>query len=163
MDTDDVVYSTDGKTLLECKDKTIKNYTVNLDCMFIGPRAFIGCVHLSHVDLSNVEKIGTCSFSDCSSLREMSNLQNLNTIGDGAFMNCWCLQSIKLPEGLQSIGDSAFEGCDCLQEIILPSSILHLGHRTFADCANLKSVKIGNFTIISDAFEGCFRMQQIEK
>ena len=63
-------------------------------------------------------------------------------MGTYSFYNCTNLTSITFIDGVTSIGNFAFEGCTSLTSIAIPPSITRIGCNAFEDCTNLIDVHI---------------------
>ncbi len=89
-----VVYSADGKRLLKCRNKKLREYTVK-DCTeIIEDDAFMNCIYLEHILLP----------------------ESLMTISDGAFFDCTSLKSIVLPKALENFGNCVFgRSCEMVE------------------------------------------------
>ena len=81
-----VVYSADGKRLLNCRNRKLREYTVKDGIEIIDEDAFMDCACLEHILLP----------------------ESLTTIGGGAFFDCASLKSIVLPKAFKSIGNCVF-------------------------------------------------------
>ncbi len=72
-----VLYSKDGKRLLVCENKAIREYTVRGGTKVICDNAFRGCWGLKNAIIpDNLIEIGRMEFYQCAELREI-------TIGNG--------------------------------------------------------------------------------
>ena len=60
------------------------------------------------------EKLGSCAFINCNSMRYVDIPSTLNYIGDSAFGDCKKLRMLILPNNVGYIGDGAFYGCNVL-------------------------------------------------
>ena len=108
----DIVYRQYGngrKAVILCLDKKIESFDSDAD--YIEDGAFRRCQYLKHISLPNVIEIGDVAFIGCVSLHEVHLSDHLSSIGNGAFMGCHFLDYIELPSSLTTIGDMAF--CDC--------------------------------------------------
>ena len=90
---------------------------------------------------SDVIKIGTETFRDCSSLTSMSIPYSVQMIEVHAFRNCTSLGSITIPDGVTTIGDGAFYGCASLSSITISNSVTTIGYNAFKGCTSLKEFK----------------------
>ena len=182
-----VKYSKDGKKLLKCTNRCLKNYTIRQGTRSICDEAFWSCESLQSVTSpDSVTSIGNYAFWGCDSLQSVTIPNSVISIGDSAFSNCSSLQSVTIPDSLTSIGDWAFRGCKSLQSVTIPDSVTSIGHWAFDDCSSLQSVtipdsvtSIGNYafcccsslqsvtipdsvTSIGDgAFQGCSSLQSV--
>ena len=110
-----------------------------------------------------MEKIGVCTFRDCSGLTSITIPNSVTSVGKGAFSGCSGLTSITIPYSVTSIGDSAFQGCSSLTSITIPDSVTSIGNSAFDDCSSLTSINIPeSVTSISDyAFSWCTSLESI--
>lgn len=118
-----------------------KNYPVK----YIGVGAF--SITLSDPVTSvyvpdSVVGIDSLSFSNLTSLKEVTGMKNVKRIGDTAFFFCTSLEKVNLPEGLTSIGESAFHECHSLNNITLPGTLETIGSSAFSNCVKLSSIEI---------------------
>ena len=104
-----------------------------------------------------VTSIGTCAFSNCSSLTSINIPEGVTSIGSYAFDGCSSLTSINIPEGVTSIGSSAFYYCSSLTSINIPENVTSIGESAFMYCIGLTSITIPNSvtSIGSSAFSSC--------
>ena len=93
---------------------------------------------------SKVKSIGTLSFNDCISLKELDFEDGIEKIGADAFRDCSSITKITLPDGLHSVGSFALYGLSNLESITLPSSLSKLGEGNLVDCSKLKSISISS-------------------
>lgn len=121
----------------------------------IGSSAFMGCVSLRQIDLSQtrVKTIGTQAFAFCTALTKT----NLNAVED--------FQSGDDSDyTLTTLGSYAFYDCTALSEVSIPDSVTVLGDRAFAFDKKLKDVTFGNGLkyIGTSAFYGCEMLYNVE-
>lgn len=150
------IFSEDKKTLLECRNKMIKEAVIPDGVTGIGYSTFFRCISLTGVTIpGSVTKIGLWAFQGCSSLNEInipasviqidpeafegcSSLTNViipdgvTEIGWGTFQNCTALTCVNIPDGVTGIGDLAFSGCTSLTRINIPDSVTVIGKGAFA-------------------------------
>lgn len=108
----DIVYKHyhDGrKSVVLCLNKNIESFTS--DANYIEDCAFSRCRYMKSVNLPNVKEIGVDAFIGCLSLNDVHLSNCLEVIGSGAFMGCHFLDYIELPSSLREIGDMAFGWC----------------------------------------------------
>ena len=108
----DIIYRHYGngrKSVVLCLNKDIEVFESDAD--YIEDGTFRRCQYLKHISLPNVIEIGDEAFIGCVSLHEVHLSDHLSSIGNGAFMGCHFLDYIELPSSLTTIGDMAF--CDC--------------------------------------------------
>lgn len=134
-----------------------------------------------------VTTIGSCSFSDFSSLSSVSLPHSLTIIRSNAFTRCTSLVSIELPdtvigmgawvfggcssltritvpEGVTILNESSFSGCTALEEVYLPDGLQRIGHATFNCCKNLRKIQLpGSLrSIDTAAFFICEKLEEIQ-
>ncbi len=159
-----VMYSKDGKKLLECTNKHLTNYSIRKGTKSICGEAFRDCLFLQSVIIpSSVTSIGSWAFEECSSLPSVTIPDSVTSIGDGAFLNCSSLPSVTIPDSVTSIGDSAFSRCKSLLSVTIPDSVTRIGNYAFWGCSSLYSVTIpDSVTSIGNcAFEECSSLQSV--
>ena len=127
--------------LVDVKDTSLTNYTINPNTKYIYNNAFYNCDSLTSITIP----------------------EGVTSIGSYAFYNCDSLTSITIPEGVTSIGGSAFRGCNSLASITIPDSVTSISDYTFSSCINLTSITIPNSvtSIGSHAFAWCYRLTSI--
>lgn len=111
-----VLFSKDGKTLIEYPAGRPGEYEVPDGTATIGPNAFYYCTKLTEVSIpASVTKIGDSAFHACSGLTMVA--VPAAEIGSQAFMFCENMKSVHLRENVKSIGTLAFSMCDALSYI----------------------------------------------
>ena len=99
----------DDKAFLGCVSLANVSISDNSSLEYIGREAFSSCKRISSICIpSNVMTIGEEAFKDCIALKEV-NLNNVNTIERKAFQNCYSLVNINVDA--TEIGDLAFLEC----------------------------------------------------
>ncbi len=159
-----VVYSKDGKRLLNCKNKHIESYFIKSDTKIICYHAFYECRSLQNIFIpDSVIGIGFCAFKECSSLKQIIIPNSIKVIDDEAFSGCHALQQIIISNAVTNISNGAFEGCHSLQQIIIPNSVININGGAFNECISLRQVIIPNSvtSIGKGAFSRCISLQQI--
>lgn len=186
-----VLYSKDGKRLLEAfsglsgkykvKDETkiicdnafcidgygcgIKEIHIPNSVAYIGDHAFAFCRNLQNIYISNnVKSIGNSAFCLCDSLCEICIPDSVTFIGMNAFADCKSLQWVIVPENVISIGERTFESCTALQSIVIPDGVASIGNYAFYGCQSLQRIRIPNSVVnIGDhAFEECISLQNLQ-
>ena len=162
-DEDGVVYSRDGKRLLKCGNRDLRNYEIKKGTKVICDGAFYDCFLESIVIPSSVTSIGKSAFYVCSGLKSITIPSSVTSIGYNAFGCCWTLASIVIPSSVTSIGESAFEGCNSLETVTIPSSVTSIGESAFEGCNSLETVTIPSSvtSIGNNAFGGCSSLKSI--
>lgn len=129
-----VVYSSDGKQLLNCKNEKLEVYKVKTKCRIIRAGAFSFCQDIHTITLpKGLSNISDKAFYGCKNLSSVNLPESINHIGNWAFLNCKKLNTITLPGNLTYIGESAFRGCESLCSITLPKSLNHIGEGVFSN------------------------------
>lgn len=126
-----VIYSSDGKQLLKCKNYNLTEYVVAVGCKVIRGRAFDNSYTYNGFDCSN-------------NLTRIILPDGLTAVGNSAFYDCQWLSHITLPLSLTEIGESAFYGNHRLVNIVLPDGLLKIGDGAFDECASLTSIFVSN-------------------
>ncbi len=117
----------------------------------------------SFVIPSNVNKIESYSFGNCSYLSSIVIPNSVSIIGESAFQNCTGLTSIVIPNSVTSIGSGAFLNCNNLISVTMPNNITSIEYRTFFWCYKLKKINIPNNVTRIDlsAFHRCYMLDSI--
>ncbi|RKI36500.1 hypothetical protein D7V86_24685 [bacterium D16-51] len=112
----------------------------------------------------NVNNIGKCAFSDCTSIKQVFFSSSVQEIGESAFARCTGLNSISFPNALVSIGDDAFRGCTGITNVIIPDSVTTIGSGAFQACTNLTDISLSKSisSIRSYTFCNCMKLTNIE-
>lgn len=121
------------------------------------------CPNLTSVAVLGATNIGSCSFYDCTSLKDVTLAEGVRYIESSAFFNCKSLTSIELPSSITSIGADAFYFCEKLQSIAIPKGITRIEARTFRWCSKLSSIKVPDtVTYIGEyAFNYCSSLKNL--
>ena len=161
MDDSGVIYSPDGKRLLEISllyRNSKSSYTVKDGTEVICDDAFMGCISLKSIVLpKSVELIGKAPFTIGT---EIVSHSDRFAVKDGLLIDLeekrliQCISNkehIEIPSGIESIGDSAFYDCRGLQTIVLPQSIKVIGKTPF-HAVNVQSYTDMKIVSHSDKF-----------
>jgi len=153
--------------------------------------AFRECTTLVNIDLSSVTHIGTVSFYECSSLKnvimptstftfEKAIGQAVPAAGGRAFEKCTSLESVDLTNLKDGYWIRDFDGCSSLYDIKLPSgnyaiqlsgtSIVSIDISkasevgSFADNRKLKSITMPEvpYTLQGTTFSGCVLLEELD-
>lgn len=89
-----------------------------------------------------IRDCGENTFSNCTSLKEITLNNNLTRIGLKAFMYCKSLININLSQSLKSIGFNLFGGCTSLKSITLYDILLGFSNSVFDNCPNFDTLTI---------------------
>lgn len=131
--------------------------------MSIGDRYFYGWKSLENVrgKGGKFTAIGKEAFSECTSLRSVTNPDSVTTIGDRAFAGCNSLERLTMHESLRTIGNEAFSGCTSLDLGLIPDSVCTIGDRAFSGCVSMADFMAGDSltSIGNGAFSGCSSMR----
>lgn len=147
-DIDGILFTKDGKTLIQCPTKkAINNYQFPDGVTTIGLYAFYNCSGLTGniVIPDSVTYIGSDAFGNCSGLTGNLNIPDSVTfIGDYAFGDCRGLTgNLIIPDGVTYIGSAAFRYCDGLTgNIVIPDSVTTIGSAAFDCCRGITDVNI---------------------
>ena len=116
---DDVLYTTDGKTLLLYpKAKESNSFVIPYGVTSIGNEAFASCYGLTSITIpTSVTSISDYAFSGCRSLTSIIIPDSVATIGAFAFYECTRLTNVTIGNSVTSIVDHTFSGCDILTNI----------------------------------------------
>ncbi len=97
--------------------------------------------------------IGTESFMDSDTLKEVTIPKTVTEIQYAAFMSCRSLKTLNFaPDStLQKIARKSFAWCSSLEAVSLPDSLKEAGTETFYSCTSLVKVDLGKgLTKVSD-------------
>lgn len=138
-DIDGVLFSKDGKTLIQCPSKRFSHYTVPEGTTEIGEYAFQNNLLIqSIVGLSSVTTIGRQAFFGCSSLAEVTGFSNVTVVQRDAFYSCTSLTSIQFPKCLRKIEKGAFRDCTNIQNLIIPDTVSIIGMEAFLGISHIE-------------------------
>lgn len=177
---DGVVYSKDGRTLVQFPNGRSGYYDMPNEVERVCPSSISGCTKLTGLNLSNrltciipfmfcgtafstisipssVTTIGNNAFEMCTSLSSITVPGTVSTIEDNAFSCCYNLRTVTLSEGVVRLGNYAFFNCNMLTSVSLPSTLNEIGSRAFQQCESLSSITIprGVQTVKYGAFGYC--------
>lgn len=165
--------------------KSLKNVYLPDSLKVLGNGVFLGAGIKSLTWPSNLGKVPSETFKNCTSLTAISLPLGVDSIGNGAFQGCANLSEVVLPKTMTMIGSNTFHGCLALKNIELPSNLIFIGNEafassglksitipnnvkgiengTFAQCANLKDVNFPNSLLFvgSNAFQNCASLEKI--
>lgn len=167
VETDGVIFSDHGTTLICFPNKKATTYSVPLITTKIGVNAFRNNSMLTRITLS-----GATNEIQAYGMYNMPNLMTIDFIGysqltyinEYAFAGCVSLTSWSFPEMLLSIGDYAFSGINgrpmALRNISFGNRLEAIGDYAFNDCTLLSSARIPSsvITIGEGAFKNCRQM-----
>lgn len=144
--------------------KEITSVSLPSNLTKIGTRAFWQCSNLVSITLPNsLTDIGEMAFWKCSSLASITLPSTLNKIGNHAFRDDSALVAISIPEGVTEIPYCCFHSCTSLTSVSIPSTVNRMGTYVFRDCASLTSVVIpeGVTSLGYTAFMGCRALMHV--
>ena len=119
-DIDGILYSKDGKTLIQYAiGKTKKSFTIPNGVTTIEDDAFEYC-NLTSIVIPN----------------------SVTTIGSSVFAYCDGLTNVVIPDSVTTIGSSVFAYCNGLTNVVIPDSVTTIGGYVFAECYNLTSIEV---------------------
>ncbi len=110
-----------------------------------------------------VKTICSSSFSNCSSLKNVTFSEKIKEIGNFAFLNCSSLESIILPHSVKNLGAGVFKSCTKLKKVKLPKDLKILPPDFFENCQSLEKIVLpeGLEVIEEGAFSGCINLKEI--
>ena len=150
--------------LIDVKDTSLPDYTINSNTKIICPYAFANCNNLTEITIpDSVTSIGVSVFEGCTSLTNIIIPDSITSIEQSAFKSCTSLTNIIIPDSVTSIGVGAFRYCNSLTNITIPDSVTSIGDYTFWGCDLLANITIPN-TVTSigfGAFEGCTTLASV--
>lgn len=183
---DGVVYSKDGRTLVQFPNGRSGYYDMPNDVEKVCPSAISGCTKLTGLNLSNrltyiiphmfcgtafstlnipssVTTIGNNAFEMCTALSSITIPGNVTVIEDNAFSCCYNLRTVTLSEGVTRMGNYAFFNCNMLSSVTLPSTLNTIGASAFQQCESLTSITIprGVQTVRNGAFAYCSSLSNV--
>lgn len=112
---------------------------------------------------SEIEKLDTSCFYQCSSLAKADTPQTLTTISSGAFNECAALETIVLHEGVTALPYYSFRQCSSLASLTIPSTVREIGAGAFLDCTSLESLTFpeGLQILSYNGFSGCAALETV--
>ena len=113
--------------------------TLGQNVKTLGSNVFSGCSDLVSVNMPAVEKMGSYTFNNAKSLKEVSFAEGAKTIGEYTFANTG-VSKVTLGDGLTKIARGAFYNCNALREITLPETVKEIGMMAFQNCRGLRVV-----------------------
>ena len=110
MSIDGVLYTKDGKTLIQYpREKENTSFVIPDGVEKIEDSAFVGCEKIRNVTIpEGVISIGTESFNACSNLMKIVIPDTVVSIGGNAFSGCASLTTVTIGRNVSDIGDYAF-------------------------------------------------------
>ena len=143
---------------------SIKKVVIEPGVKSIGSCAFSGCKNLTEVSIPNtVTKIKVGAFEGCIQLESIDLPESITEIAYRAFQGAG-LVSISIPEGVTAIYETTFDGCFNLQSVELPDTLTQIaGYYAFRNCTSLTEITIPDSvtSIGSCAFKGCTALREV--
>ena len=164
LDSDGVLFSADGKTLIGTTDTfTAASYTVPDGVEQINGYAFYKKTKLTNVSLpASLKSIGSYAFNGCSKLKAVTLPDGLETLGDEVFANCTALASVNLGEALTEIPANAFSKCS-LTKVDIPATVTVIANNAFYSNSKMTALTLpeGLTEIGKSAFYGCSKLTKV--
>ena len=117
-ETNHVIYTADGKTLVAAAGRTDERIAVPL----------------------TVEKIQSYAFYNCDTLKAITIPESVRELGEGCFGGCAHLNQVELQDGLEVIGAYCFRDNFDLSVIRIPSTVKQLQAAAFYGDYNLRKI-----------------------
>lgn len=96
-------------------DEKIKSLTIGSEVAYVGDYAFDGCVNLARVEIETYKKLGNYFYPiEPNPGERPQELYGLYCIGSYSFANCTSLKEILIPETVKIIQEGAFYKCNGL-------------------------------------------------
>lgn len=176
-----VIYSLDGKRLLEGRDCDCKTYRIKEGTEFVCNDAFStnAWEDLFFKKKKTLEKIilpstllyfpTSAIFEGCAIESLSPNYSIINELLIDTRKKCVvkCLnryiQKIEIYEPIEEIGEYAFANCSVLQSVSLPKSMRRIGENAFRNCELLCSINLLDSidTISASAFKNCKNLKDV--
>ena len=93
---------------------------------------------------SNITRINTYTFYNCSSLTTVTIPMSVTEISGYAFEYCSGLTSVTIPENVTSIGEDAFNGCSGLTSVTIGNNVTSIGEDAFRNCTSLTKAEFAS-------------------
>ena len=152
--TDDrgVLFSKDGKTLIQAPQGIYGHYTVPDGVTSIGKDAFFRCVNLTGVSIpAGVKSIASRAFYQCKRLASITISEGLNRVETEAFGYCFQLKTLVFAGDMPGMGFNAFydeNSVTCEDEFVYtaldPVLYYPAGNRTWNDDIDVKKQLLGS-------------------
>ena len=117
-ETNHVIYTADGKTLVAAAGRTDESIEVP----------------------ATVEKIQSYAFYNCDTLKSITIPGSVRELGEGCFGGCAHLNQVELQDGLEMIGAFCFRDNFDLSVIRVPSTVTQLQAAAFYGDSNLRKI-----------------------
>lgn len=129
-----------------CRCEKLENIIIPDSTTHIGERVFYDCKLLCTLTIPNLGSGGTLvSLFNASAKRIPDSLEtviltNMDRIPTSAFENCTSLKKVVMPANVERIGTNAFAGCTGLTSIEIPESVAFISKSVFKGCTKLKDI-----------------------
>ncbi|MGN0804447.1 MAG: leucine-rich repeat protein [Candidatus Coproplasma sp.] len=123
--------------------------------------AFTGCTSLTTIDLSNCKVITLDRevFANCTSLKNVINMQAIGTAHAQSFAGCTALEEVDI-SALHVAGVQLFAGCTSLTSVITSANTA-MSQNMFNGCTALENVEINCDYVPANAFKGCTALETV--
>ena len=141
----EIIYDNNEMIIKKWLDKTSICVKLPNFVKKIGSCCFSDCTKISNITIPNsVEQIDSCAFQNCISLFQVKIPNNVKSIGFLAFENCKSLSKVKLPDNIEIIKWGIFSNCLSLKELIIPKNVIKIEETAFENCKSLNRITILN-------------------
>lgn len=154
VDNDDVTYTvtTIGKEAYYYS--RIKGISIPNTIRKIKGRAFVGCIDIIKVDITDMRAWCEIEFED-----EYSNPVSRS---ESFYLNGSEVRELIIPEGIKTINHGAFSRCKSLYKVKIANSVEYIGIRAFDGCYNLNKLDLGSVQTIDEmAFYRCSAIKSL--
>lgn len=112
----------------------------------IPSQTFSQCSNLQTVEnVNNIQTIGSQAFEDCASLITQPWGNSLQTIGNYGFYRCTALDgTLTFPSTLTAIGEEGFQYCSSIDALIFDDCPVNISRYAFEYCSSIQSVDFGS-------------------
>lgn len=144
--------------------ENIKKVVINDGITSIGRISFSNCTSLTNITIPNsVTSIGESAFAYCKSLTNITMPNSITSIANSLFFGCTSLTNITIPNGITSIDDMAFGYCTSLTNVTIPHGVTFIGALAFYKCTSLTSITIpSSITIINNSvLDNCDALKDV--
>jgi hypothetical protein len=133
----------------------LKSVTFSPDISIVGDKGFQGCTSLTEIVVlpEQLVTIGYEAFSECASLKDITNILgfNLKSIEGCAFFRCTSLVALNIPPNVEKIRKYAFKGCIKIEDVTIPPTVTNIDPEAFSGCDTaLKIAKAEGFDNVEE-------------
>ncbi len=114
--------------------RTIQSITIPDTLSYVGDGAFLNCISLRMVHVTDVDAWCRIVFD--------SKQSNPLHIAHNLYENGEMVKRVVIPNDIKEINQNIFYGCHSLEEIIIPQSVTSIGDKAFYDCQSVKEITI---------------------